>query len=152
MAGTSWTSTPAGRHLSGRRNENTAPELLLRRALHAAGARFRLHRTLAKGCRPDLVLPGRRIAVWVDGCYWHSCPLHGRQTPHTGPNAALWESKMARTRERDAGAAAIARAVGWHPVRVWEHEIVADAHAAAARVLGATPDDGATLGEPDGKR
>lgn len=135
MTDGAWTSTPRGRHLSGRRNEDTAPELALRRALHAAGARFRLHRTLAKGCRPDLVLPGRRVAVWVDGCYWHSCPAHGRKTPHTGPNAPLWEAKMARTRQRDGEAVEIARTLGWTPVRVWEHEVAVDAPAVARTVL-----------------
>jgi DNA mismatch endonuclease (patch repair protein) len=71
-----WVATTEGRHLSGRRAKDTEPELLLRRALHAAGARFRLHRRLAKGCTPDLVLLGRRIAVFVDGDFWHGCPVH----------------------------------------------------------------------------
>jgi DNA mismatch endonuclease (patch repair protein) len=111
--------------------------MLLRRALHAAGARFRLHRRLARGCTPDIVLPGRRVAVFVDGCYWHSCPQHGRQTPWTGPNAALWEEKMRRNTERDRRATALAREAGWVVVRVWEHEVRADPAAAAARVLDA---------------
>jgi DNA mismatch endonuclease (patch repair protein) len=131
----SWTSTEEGRHLAGRRKINTAPELLLRQALHAAGARFRLHRKLAERCTPDLVLPTRKLAVFVDGCWWHSCPVHGRRTPFTGPNAALWEAKMARNRERDAYASAIAEGLGWTVVRVWECEITADSHAAAQRVL-----------------
>jgi DNA mismatch endonuclease (patch repair protein) len=137
VARTAWTSTDRGRHLSGRLNRDTAPEVALRRALHAVGARFRLHRTLAKGARPDLVLPGRKIAVWVDGCYWHSCPAHGRRTPHTGPNALLWEAKLARTRERDAKAVLIAASLGWTPLRLWECEIRADAAEAASRVLAA---------------
>lgn len=118
----------------------------MRRALHAAGARFRLHRNLAKGARPDLVLPGRRVAVWVDGCYWHSCPVHGRRTPHTGPNAALWEAKLARTRERDAEAVVIAAGLGWTPLRLWECQIRANPAETAARVLAA----GATGAEGPG--
>lgn len=114
---------------------NTEPELLLRRALHAMGARFRLHRTLAKGCTPDLVLPRYRIAVFVDGDYWHGCPVHGRQKPFTGPNADLWERKMERNRERDARSTALAEEQGWTVVRLWECTIRSDASAAACAVL-----------------
>ena len=96
-----WVSTSSGRHLAGRKKKDTAPEVALRKALHAAGARFRLHRQLAKGCTPDIVMPGRRLAIFVDGCFWHGCPRHGRKTPFTGPNAELWEQKMQRNAERD---------------------------------------------------
>jgi DNA mismatch endonuclease, patch repair protein len=134
----SWTSTTAGRHLSGRRKVDTGPELLLRRALHAQGARYRLHRRLADRCTPDIVFPGRRLAVFVDGCWWHSCPAHGRKTPFTGPNSALWEAKMARNLQRDADATATARELGWTVIRVWECEVTADSSAAARRVLQAS--------------
>ena len=139
-----WVSTEAGRHLSGRVREHTTPEVALRRALHAAGARFRLHPRLAKGCTPDLVLPRHRLAVFVDGCFFHSCPLHGRGTPWTGPNAALWEEKMARNTVRDATSTALAQGLGWVVVRVWEHEVTADAAAVAVRVLAAAPAPSAT--------
>jgi DNA mismatch endonuclease (patch repair protein) len=118
--------------------------VLLRKALHAAGGRFRLHPRLAKGCTPDLVLPRRGVAVFVDGCYWHSCPLHGRRTPFTGPNAALWEQKMHRNRQRDATATSIAEDLGWTVVRLWEHEVTQDPLTCAQRVLGA----GAAPGRP----
>lgn len=131
----SWVSTEKSRHLRGRRKVHTAPELLLRRALHAAGARFRLHRRLARGCTPDIVFPGRRIAVFVDGDYWHSCPVHGRRTPFTGPNAALWEQKMLRNKERDVRSTAIAEELGWKVVRVWECSILDDPHQAASAIL-----------------
>lgn len=132
-----WTSTGASPSLSGRRNRDTVPEMALRRALHAAGARFRLQRRLAPACTPDLVLPARRIAVWVDGCYWHSCPEHGRRSPFTGPNAGLWAAKMARTRARDVASTQSALDLGWAVVRLWEHEILADPELAARRVLAA---------------
>lgn len=80
-----WVSTDDGTHLRGRRKEHTEPEMLLRSALHVLGARFRLHRRIAPCCTPDLVLPRRRIAVFVDGDYWHSCPEHGRKIPFAGP-------------------------------------------------------------------
>ncbi|MGW0485371.1 very short patch repair endonuclease [Nonomuraea sp. NPDC003214] len=131
----SWVSTGEGRHLRGRRKRDTEPELLLRRALHARGARFRLHRNIAPGCTPDLVLPKHRIAVFVDGDYWHSCPEHGRKRPFTGPNAQLWEAKMARNRERDRRSTELAVQAGWTVVRVWECTIRADAGSAARAVL-----------------
>lgn len=135
-----WVSTEAGQHLRGRQRVNTGPEVALRRALHALGARFRLHRAISPGCTPDLVLPSRRIAVFVDGDYWHGCPTHGRQSAFSGPNAALWEQKMRRNRERDARATALAKAAGWAVVRVWECSIYDDPRAAAAAVLdGVSP-------------
>lgn len=131
-----WVSTQQGQHLRRRRKVDTEPELLLRSALHSAGARFRLHRRLAPGCTPDIVLPGRRLAVFVDGDYWHSCPVHGRAAPFTGPNAALWEDKMRRNRERDARSTEIAQNLGWHVARVWECSIRNSPDVVAQCVLG----------------
>ena len=116
------------------------PEVLLRKALHASGARFRLQRNLARGCTPDLVLPKMRLAVFVDGCFWHSCPQHGRQTPWTGPNAVLWAEKMTRNRARDERSTAIAQELGSTVVRVWEHDIEASASDASAQIRGAFVD------------
>jgi DNA mismatch endonuclease (patch repair protein) len=82
-------------------------------------------------------MPRWRLAIFTDGCYWHSCPQHGRQTPFTGPNAALWEEKMRRNKERDLVATGLAESAGWKVIRLWECEIVSDPEAAAARVLGA---------------
>ena len=141
MAG-KWVSTESGAHLSGRAKVNTAPEILLRKAVHAQGGRFRLHSQIAKGCTPDFVLPGRRVAVFVDGCFWHGCPEHGRKSAWTGPNAALWEDKMRRNVERDKTATRLAREHGWTVVRVWECEVKEDAERAAARVLSPGPQDG----------
>ncbi|MEU7788378.1 very short patch repair endonuclease [Amycolatopsis sp. NPDC049159] len=137
--GAGWIPTREGRHLRGRKKVDTEPEVLLRRALHAAGARFRLHRRIAQGCTPDIVLPRHRIAVFVDGDYWHSCPVHGRKTPFTGPNAELWEQKMRRNRERDARSTSLAREQGWTVVRVWECAVRADPDGAARAVLDGNP-------------
>lgn len=128
-------STSAGRHLAGRRKEHTRPEVELRRALHAAGARFRLHPRLAKGCTPDLVLPRHHLAVFVDGCFFHGCPLHGRKRAWSGPNAALWQEKMRRNVQRDVASSALATGLGWTVVRIWEHEVAASPAAAAGAVL-----------------
>ena len=70
---------------------------MLRQAVHAAGGRFRLHRRIAKGCTPDFVLPSRRVAVFVDGCFWHGCPEHGRKTPWTGPTRSSGPTRCAAT-------------------------------------------------------
>ncbi|WP_082593962.1 very short patch repair endonuclease [Phycicoccus sp. Soil802] len=130
-----WVATPAGAHLAGRRKTNTAPEVLLRRAVHAAGGRFRLHPRLAKGCTPDFVLPGRKVAVFVDGCFWHGCPKHGRTKAWTGPNAELWEQKMLRNAERDRRSSLLAEEQGWRVIRAWECEVLRDPHEVASRIL-----------------
>jgi DNA mismatch endonuclease (patch repair protein) len=133
-----WVSTSSGRHLAGRKKKDTAPEVALRKALHAAGARFRLQRQLAKGCTPDIVLPGRRVAVFVDGCFWHGCPRHGRKTPFTGPNALLWEEKMTRNAERDRRSSALAEDLGWQVTRVWECAVRESPTQVAEEILGAS--------------
>ncbi len=130
-----WVSTYNGRHLAGRRKVHTSPEVELRRAIHAAGARFRLHRQVAKGCTPDFVLPARGLAVFVDGCFWHGCPEHGRKKPWAGPNAELWAEKMRRNAERDLRSTALAEQYGWRVARVWECEVRRSAAAVAARIL-----------------
>ena len=135
-----WSSTHSGQHLRGRKKVHTEPEILLRRALHASGARFRLHRRIAPGCTPDLVLPRRKLVVFVDGDYWHSCPVHGRKRPFTGPNADLWTKKMIRNQERDTRATLLAEAAGWTVVRLWECTIRTNPERAALAVL-----DGLTL-------
>ena len=134
----SWVATPASRHLRGRRSRDTQPEILLRQALHRLGARFRLQRRLAAGCSVDVLLPRHRIAVFIDGDFWHGCPEHGRLTGFNGPNAELWEAKIRRTQERDERATAVAASAGWTVVRLWECEVRADPDAAARRVLGAS--------------
>ncbi|GEL99878.1 very short patch repair endonuclease [Cellulomonas terrae] len=132
-----WASTEKGRHLRGRSSKNTAPELALRRELHRRGLRFRLHVTLERGCNPDLVLPRHRLAVWVDGCFWHGHSSH-TWTPRTGPNVDLWRAKIEANRERDVRALALASESGWTGIRVWECEIKADVSAAADLVSSRT--------------
>ena len=117
--GQQWTTTEAGRHLRGRKQRNTGPELALRRAMHARGWRFRLHRSLARGCNPDIILPASRVAIWVDGCFWHGHDTH-TSIPRNGPNADLWKSKLASNVARDAHAVELAARMGWTPMRVWE--------------------------------
>jgi DNA mismatch endonuclease (patch repair protein) len=139
-----WVSTQNGRHLSGRRSVNTAPEVALRKAIHARGGRFRLHRAIAKACTPDFVLPRQRVAVFVDGCFWHACPVHGHSKPWKGPNAALWTEKMRRTKQRDLRATRVAMELGWRVVRVWECQVQDDASRLAAVILDIGTQSGLT--------
>jgi DNA mismatch endonuclease, patch repair protein len=110
------------------RRRDTDVERALRSSLHRRGLRFRLHLPIpgVPRVRPDVVFTRAKVAVFVDGCFWHRCPIHGSQ-PRS--NRAWWKSKLdanvARDRRHDAALAA----QGWRVVRVWEHEdpdVVAD--------------------------
>ncbi len=103
------------------RSRDTETELRLRRLLWAAGLRYRVHVRLLPGLRreADLVFPGPKVAVMVDGCYWHGCPEHGTW-PKT--NAAFWRAKIEGNQRRDRETDQALRDAGWVPVRVWEHD------------------------------
>jgi len=113
------------------RSRDTRPEVCVRRALHAAGRRFRLHRKDLPG-RPDIVLPKDNVAIFVNGCFWHAhegCPIS--RTPST--KTEFWKEKFARNRERDARVQDELRAMGWKAVTIWECE-VPNVEAAEARI------------------
>jgi len=103
----------------GRRD--TAPELALRRELHRRGRRFFVDRRVSSQCRvrPDLVFPRARIAVFVDGCFWHFCEEH---THLPKANADLWHRKLLANRQRDAQNQAILMTESWRVLRFWEHQ------------------------------
>jgi DNA mismatch endonuclease, patch repair protein len=108
--------------MRGNRKRDTAPELAVRRALHARGLRYRVNAliNLAAGrVRPDVVFPVERLVLFIDGCFWHGCPSHGTQ-PRA--NSAYWTSKIARNKERDLGNDALLKEAGWAVIRAWEHE------------------------------
>ncbi len=118
------------------RRTGTKPEEVLRHALHRLGYRYRKdHRLdLADGVRvrPDIVFTGRKVAVFVDGCFWHACPDHGRQPT---VNEWYWSPKLRRTVERDRAADAALVAAGWRVVRLWEHVPLEDAMAKVTALL-----------------
>ncbi|MGQ2911093.1 very short patch repair endonuclease [Aeromicrobium sp.] len=109
---------------------DTAPELALRRELHSRGLRYRvqLHVPGNRRRRIDIAFTRARVAVLVDGCYWHGCPEHGTR-PRT--NREWWDWKIQRNRDRDTDTNRLLDEAGWTVVRVWEHE---DPAAAADRI------------------
>jgi len=112
---------------------DTPPELALRRALHAQGLRYRVDVRPFPGCRsrPDILFPGAKLAVFVDGCFWHGCPEHATW-PKT--NASWWKDKIEANRSRDQAARQQMAERGWAVLTVWEHE---DVGLAAVKVAGA---------------
>lgn len=106
------------RMMSGIGRRNTKPEIVVRKALFAAGFRFRLHRKDLPG-RPDIVLAGRRVAVFVHGCFWHAHPgCHYAKTPAS--RREFWEAKLAANVERDGRARDALLLAGWRVLVVWE--------------------------------
>jgi DNA mismatch endonuclease, patch repair protein len=115
--------------MSRNKGRDTKPERALRLALWRMGFRYRLHAKLPG--KPDMVFASRRVAVFVDGCFWHGCPQHGAK-PKT--NAAFWEAKLARNRERDRQVNDLLRSNGWTIIRIWEHQVRNDLDSAVARL------------------
>lgn len=120
--------------MSGQARKDTTPELALRSALHRRGLRFRVHRRPLPGLRreADLVFPQARVAVFVDGCFWHGCPAHA-SWPKS--NAEWWRIKLNGNRARDAETDARLAEGGWLSVRVWEHEPTGEAADRIARAV-----------------
>lgn len=107
-----------GRMMAGIRGKNTKPELVVRKALFAAGYRFRLHRRDLPGV-PDIVMPGRMVVVFVHGCFWHRHANCGMATaPAT--NIDFWRSKLDGNVVRDSRVISELRAAGWRVLTVWE--------------------------------
>lgn len=106
------------------RGRDTGPEVALRSVLHRRGLRFRKNMRLDLGdrrrVRPDIVFPRLRIAVFVDGCFWHGCREH-RSLPTS--NAAFWRDKIEGTAQRDKLHATWLTEAGWTVLRVWEHDV-----------------------------
>jgi DNA mismatch endonuclease (patch repair protein) len=104
--------------MSGIRGSNTKPELIVRKALFAAGYRYRLQRRDLPG-RPDLVMPGRKVAIFVHGCFWHhhkDCRF--AKIPATRPE--FWEEKLKTNQARDARCISELLSLGWRVLVVWE--------------------------------
>lgn len=128
-------STPDARLRMQRvRQKNTSAESALRRELHARGLRYRIHvPVLIKPRRvADVVFGGLHVAVFVDGCFWHGCPLHATWPKE---NAEFWRAKIVANQERDRDTDERLRAAGWTIVRVWAHEPPAHAASRISKII-----------------
>ncbi|MBB4687363.1 DNA mismatch endonuclease (patch repair protein) [Amycolatopsis jiangsuensis] len=127
------TTSAVRARMSKQKSRNTGIEVALRKVLHAAGLRYRVHRRPITGVRreADLVFGPARVAVFVDGCFWHGCPEHVTWPKN---NADFWRTKIETNRRRDADTDLRLQAAGWQTVRIWEHETSEEA---AARVVAA---------------
>jgi DNA mismatch endonuclease, patch repair protein len=119
--------------MRGNRRRDTMPERALRSALFSRGLRYRVDHPIraAEGVRPiraDVVFPAVKLAVFVDGCFWHGCPEHGTRPARNSP---YWDAKLERNVERDRRYDVLLAEAGWTVTRIWEHE---DPEEAAARV------------------
>jgi DNA mismatch endonuclease (patch repair protein) len=136
------TSAGVTANMKANRRTDTKPELALRAALHALGYRYRKDFRLdlpLRRVRPDVAFTRRKVAVFVDGCFWHACPEHGSKPKS---NEWYWSPKLARNVERDRAADEALVQAGWTVVRLWEHTSLPDA---VALVVGA-------VGEPKSLR
>lgn len=107
--------------MQGNKRQDTKPELLVRQRLRAAGLTgYRLQWKKAPG-RPDIAFPGRKVAIFVNGCFWHRCPHCNPSTPKR--NTEFWEAKFRRNVDRDARAIADLKELGWTPITIWECEL-----------------------------
>jgi DNA mismatch endonuclease, patch repair protein len=123
-------------NMRGNRRTDTKPELALRTALHAMGYRYRKDFRLdlpLRRVRPDIAFTRRKVAVFIDGCFWHACPDHGGKPKN---NEWYWSPKLARNVERDRAADEALERAGWTVVRLWEHVPLGDAVAAVVAVVG----------------
>src|SRR5207245_7922410 len=116
------------------RGRDTKAEVVLRQALWSAGLRgYRTHGALPG--RPDIVVTRARLAVFVDGCFWHSCPKC--RIPAPASRTDYWRPKLRRNKRRDQRVGRELRRIGWTSLRLWEHEVQRDCVRSAARVLAA---------------
>ncbi|MFB7467982.1 very short patch repair endonuclease [Streptomyces sp. NPDC056224] len=118
----SWASSAARRrNMQAIRSRDTKPEMIIRRLVHAQGLRYRIAARPLPGLRrtADLVFRPTKVAVFVDGCYWHGCPEH-YVSPRTNPG--YWSEKVARNIARDRDTDQKLMEAGWLVLRFWEHE------------------------------
>lgn len=133
----SWATSPATRRaMQANRRRDTAPEMAIRRLVHAAGLRYRVDARPLPSARhtADMIFTRARVAVFIDGCFWHGCADHYRPP---ASNTTYWAGKVTRNRQRDRLADDALAAAGWAVIRVWEHE---PPDAAARRIEAAVRD------------
>jgi len=118
--------------MAANRRRDTGPERAVRSLLHAAGLRYRVDLPVVIGgvrVRPDIAFTRAKLAVFIDGCFWHSCPEHGTR-PAT--NTGFWSPKLDANVRRDTQHTRLLRQAGWQVLRFWEHEAPTDVAEAIA--------------------
>lgn len=112
------------RRMANTRGRDTKCEMAVRRELHRRGYRYRVNYAPVAGLRrtADIVFTKKKIAMFIDGCFWHGCPEHYR--PATGPRAGFWGAKITQNETRDRGTDRVLLEAGWQVLRAWEHETV----------------------------
>ena len=121
-ASESWASSAGRRrNMQANRSRDTGPELAVRSLLHARGLPYRVHFAPLAGVRrrADIVFTRMKLAVFIDGCFWHTCPVHSRPV---AVNSDYWSPKPARNQERDREIDALRAQHGWISLRFWEHD------------------------------
>ena len=134
---TTSTDITTSRRMSRQRTRDTQPEMLLRRELHRRGLRYRVDAALPgmPRRRADVLFTRAKVAVFVDGCFWHGCPKH-KTAPAT--NKAWWAAKLARNIERDRETCDHLNSLGWTVLRIWEHENMTHAATDIERTVRST--------------
>lgn len=124
------TTSDVSARMSRQRSRDTGIEVALRRELHRLGLRYRVHRRPVRAVRreADVVFGPAKVAVFVDGCFWHGCPDHGTWPKR---NSDFWRTKIESNQARDLNTDQVLAEAGWLAIRVWEHE---DPTTAAARI------------------
>lgn len=112
--------------------KDTDPEVRLRRELWAAGLRYRIHYKITG--RPDIVFPRARVAIFVDGCFWHGCPVHSVRPK---ANSRFWATKLEGNIARDNKVNAELNTLGWKVIRIWEHDVYSNIEKAVNCVVRA---------------
>ncbi|MFC9437213.1 very short patch repair endonuclease [Nocardia sp. NPDC057030] len=137
----SWASSPGRRrNMQANRSRDTKPELAVRRILHGKGMRYRVAYAPEPSLRrkADIVFTKVRVAVFIDGCFWHGCPEHGRRTFQH--NNTYWTSKIATNMTRDSDTNVVLKSMGWTVLRYWEHEDAAAVAEAITRIVQTSAD------------
>lgn len=127
-------SAEASRRMAKVRQKGTSAEMALRRELYRRGLRYRVdYEVLKKPHRvADVAFPGLKIAIFVDGCFWHGCPVHASWPKQ---NAEFWRKKIEANRQRDNDTNERLSRMGWKVLRFWQHESPAESAASVARAI-----------------
>jgi len=134
MSKISPSSPEASRRMAKIRQKGTDAEVALRRQLYRIGLRYRIDYEVLKKPRrvADIAFPGRKIAIFVDGCFWHGCPEHASWPKR---NAEFWRQKIETNQLRDTDTNERLRSLGWTVLRFWSHESPTDAAAVVANMV-----------------